>query len=278
MAENTGFVSSVKEMIKMIFWALIIVGVFCILFFQLFWILSGLMKDTLLIGDFLFVNKMAYGYFYVFCPLICVLVVGVDIGVDDFCGWFDDSNDWLFGFDPACGDVVVFWHLVIGMDFIKCLIGELGDWIQMIDGVLHINDTAVGLVDVGTFIEIMEPQGLMGGRSMCANGLVGVGAECLKLCQIEMLSNGISYVILNIAMWVIDNTGVYMVPVDYFFFMGDNCDNSVDSCVLQMLGGVGFVLRKDIVGRADCVMFLLVGWLMLAFWMWRSDCFFKVVE
>ena len=44
MAENTGFVSSVKETIKTIFWALIIAGVFRTLFFQPFWIPSGSMK------------------------------------------------------------------------------------------------------------------------------------------------------------------------------------------------------------------------------------------
>jgi signal peptidase I len=50
------------ETVKTVFWALVIAGVFRTLFFQPFWIPSGSMKDTLLIGDFLFVNKMAYGY------------------------------------------------------------------------------------------------------------------------------------------------------------------------------------------------------------------------
>ena len=50
------------ETIKTVFWALVIAGIFRTLFFQPFWIPSGSMKDTLLIGDFLFVNKMAYGY------------------------------------------------------------------------------------------------------------------------------------------------------------------------------------------------------------------------
>ncbi|EAQ07775.1 MULTISPECIES: signal peptidase I [Yoonia] len=278
MAENTGFVSSVKETIKTIFWALIIAGVFRTLFFQPFWIPSGSMKDTLLIGDFLFVNKMAYGYSYASCPSIRVPAAGIDIGADDFCGWFDDSNDRLFGSDPERGDVVVFRHPVTGMDFIKRLIGEPGDRIQMIDGVLHINDAAVGLADAGTFTEIMEPQGPMGGRPMCANGPVGVGAECLKPRQTETLPNGTSHAILNIATRATDNTGVYTVPADHFFFMGDNRDNSVDSRVPQTLGGVGFVPRKDIVGRADRVIFSSAGRSMLAFWTWRSDRFFKAVE
>ena len=50
------------ETIKTVFWALIIAGVFRTVFFQPFFIPTGSMKDTLLIGDFVFVNKMAYGY------------------------------------------------------------------------------------------------------------------------------------------------------------------------------------------------------------------------
>jgi signal peptidase I len=278
MAEKTGFVGSVKETIKTILWALIIAGVFRTLFFQPFWIPSGSMKDTLLIGDFLFVNKMAYGYSYASCPTIRVPAVGLDIGADDFCGWFEDNDDRLFGSDPERGDVVVFRHPVSGMDFIKRVIGLPGDRIQMIDGVLHINDEAVELADGGTFVEVMEPQGPMGGRPACANGPVGMGAECIKTRQIETLPNGTTHAILNIANRATDNTGVFTVPEDHFFFMGDNRDNSIDSRVPQTLGGVGFVPRKDIVGRADRVLFSSAGRSMLAFWTWRGDRFFKEIE
>jgi len=62
------------ETIKTVFWALVIAGIFRTLFFQPFWIPSGSMKDTLLIGDFLFVNKMAYGYSRYSCPFgLCPL-------------------------------------------------------------------------------------------------------------------------------------------------------------------------------------------------------------
>ena len=62
--------NQIIESIKTVVYALLIAGVFRTLFFQPFWIPSGSMKETLLIGDFLFVNKMAYGYSYASCPSI----------------------------------------------------------------------------------------------------------------------------------------------------------------------------------------------------------------
>jgi signal peptidase I len=60
--------------------------------------------------------------------------------------------------------------------------------------------------------------------------------------------------------------------------MGDNRDNSSDSRVPQITGGVGFVPFEDIVGRADRIMFSSSGRSLLAFWTWRSDRYFKAVE
>ena len=67
MAKNKAD-GGILETFKTIFWALVIAGVFRTLFFQPFWIPSESMKDTLLVGDFLFVNKMAYGYSKYSCP------------------------------------------------------------------------------------------------------------------------------------------------------------------------------------------------------------------
>ena len=65
---STAKKEGIGETLRTVFWALLIAGVFRTLFFQPFWIPSGSMKDTLLIGDFLFVNKMAYGYSRHSCP------------------------------------------------------------------------------------------------------------------------------------------------------------------------------------------------------------------
>jgi signal peptidase I len=278
MAENTGVIAWLWDTLKTIFWALVLAGIFRTLFFQPFWIPSGSMKDTLLVGDFLFVNKMAYGYSYASCPSIRLPALGVDIGAEDFCGFIEDRDERFFGSDPERGDIVVFRHPVDGRDFIKRLIGVPGDRIQMRDGLLYINDEPVQVEPAGTFTEMMEPQGPLGVRPQCANGVVGLGAPCDKERFIETLPGGVSHAILNIGNRSTDNTGVFTVPEGQFFFMGDNRDNSTDSRVAQTARGVGFVERKDIVGRADRVIFSSAGRSMFAFWTWRGDRFFKALD
>ena len=274
--EKTG--NAFVETIKTIFWALLIAGVFRTLFFQPFWIPSGSMKETLLIGDFLFVNKMAYGYSYASCPSLMLPGVGIEIDAKDVCGVFDGDNDRLFGSEPERGDVVVFRHPVSGRDYIKRLIGLPGDKVQIQNGVISLNGTPVKVEDAGTFEEVMAPQGPQQLRPRCENGPVGQGGTCVKSRQIEMLPNGVSHPILNITNQQSDNTGVYTVPEGHYFFMGDNRDNSADSRLAQRAGGVGFVPFENLIGRADRIMFSSAGRSMLFFWTWRSDRFFEAVR
>ncbi len=269
---------SILETIKTIVYALLIAGVFRTLFFQPFWIPSGSMKETLLIGDFLFVNKMAYGYSYASCPSVRLASIGVDIDAGDICGFLDGDNTRILGSEPKRGDVVVFRHPVTGTDFIKRLIGLPGDRIQVKNGVLNINGTAVALQDAGEFEEVMEAQGPMGSYPRCENAPVGKGATCTKSRQIETLPGGVQHAILNIANQGMDHTGVYQVPEGHYFFMGDNRDNSSDSRLPQSAGGVGFVPYENLIGRADRIMFSSAGRSMLFFWTWRSDRFFKGIE
>lgn len=277
MEQEKSILDGVWETVKTIVYALLIAGLFRTLFFQPFWIPTGSMKDTLLIGDFLFVNKMAYGYSYASCPSIRIQRLGIDIGAEDFCGFAEDWEDRIWGGTPERGDVVVFRHPSDGRDFIKRLIGLPGDKIQMKDGVLQINGEAVKIEDDGTFDEMFERQGPAGSIPRCANGGVGEGGNCVKEKQFETLPNGVRHSILNIGNFQSDNTAVYTVPEGHFFFMGDNRDNSADSRV-RAPSGVGYVPLKEIVGRADRIMFSSAGRSMLAFWTWRSDRFFKAIE
>ncbi|MEM7320088.1 MAG: signal peptidase I, partial [Pseudomonadota bacterium] len=271
MASKASTGSAVWETIKTIVYALLIAGIFRTLFFQPFWIPSGSMKPTLLIGDFLFVNKMAYGYSYASCPSLILPGYGINIDAENICGFLKNDNQRIFGSEPERGDVVVFRHPTTGRDFIKRVIGMPGDKIQVNDGVLSINGEPVKLVEDGVFDEIYEPQGPQGIRPRCENGPVGTGAVCEKTQLLETLPNGLTHKILNIGNQASDHTGIYSVPAGHYFFMGDNRDNSSDSRLPQSAGGVGFVPFENLIGRADRVMFSSAGRSMLFFWTWRGD-------
>ena len=250
------------ETVKTVFWALVIAAVFRTLFFQPFWIPSESMKSTLLIGDFLFVNKMAYGYSRHSCPFSVCPISGR-----------------ILATEPERGDVVVFRHPTAGVDFIKRLIGLPDDTIQMRDGVLYLNGEQAVQTPDGTFSEPKLPQGPQANVPRCANDPVPEGGDCLKPRARETLPGGPSHEILNISDdWVADNTPVYTVPPGNYFFMGDNRDNSEDSRFPAVTGGLGMVPAEYLIGRADRIMFSSAGSSLLYFWTWRADRFFKAVN
>lgn len=254
---DSGFVETVKTIV----YALLIAGVFRTLFFQPFWIPSGSMKETLLIGDFLFVNKMAYGYSRWSCPF----------GMCPFSGR-------ILAREPERGDIVVFRHPVTGADFIKRVVGLPGDRIQMREGIVWLNGEPLQQEPAGIFTEVFERQGPMGQFPRCANAPVGQGGTCEKTRLRETLPSGRSYVVLDIDTGPLDNTAVFTVPAGEFFFIGDNRDNSQDSREVQSRGGVGTVPFENLIGRARHVVFSSAGRSMLHFWTWRSDRFFVRLE
>jgi signal peptidase I len=256
----------IVETIKTVVYALAIALVFRSIFFQPFWIPSASMKDTLLIGDFLFVNKMAYGYSRYSCEVPFLKISLCPI------------NGRVLGGEPQRGDVVVFRHPVNGQDFIKRLIGLPGDKVQVVDGVLYLNGEMAPQTPDGQFVETYEKQGPVGSLPKCTNPSPGLGADCFKDKFIETLPGGVSHSILNMGNGSLDNTPVYTVPDGNYFFMGDNRDDSTDSRVAPQGGGVGFVEEEFLIGRADRIMFSSAGRSLLFFWTWRPDRFFKAIE
>lgn len=267
MATKAKSEGGIMETVKTVIYALLIAGLFRAFLFQPFWIPSGSMKDTLLIGDFLFVNKMAYGYSRYSCEIPFLKV--------SFC----PISGRVLASPPQRGDVVVFRHPVNGSDFIKRLIGLPGDTVQMKGGVLYLNGQEVPQTPAGIFVETYERQGPLGQYPRCENGPVGEGADCQYSRFTETLPGGRTHAILNIdTNGSADNTGVFTVPEGQYFFMGDNRDNSQDSRFSQATGGVGFVPAEYLIGRADRIMFSSAGRSMLFFWTWRSDRYFKAIE
>ena len=212
---------SLLEVGKTIVYALLIAGIIRSFIFQPFNIPSGSMEDTLLVGDYLFVSKAAYGYSRYSFPF----------GIVPF------SGRYLAG-APTRGDVVVFkFPGDNATDYIKRLIGLPGDRLQMKEGVLYINDKPVPKVKVDDYVEDFG----------------GTPHRVPKYR--ETLPNGVSYYVLDRdPQGDLDNTQVFVVPEGHYFMMGDNRDNSADS-----RANVGYVPFENFVGKAEIIFFSTDG-------------------
>src|ERR1700694_2974354 len=127
----------IAETGRVIFHALIIALVIRTFLFQPFNIPSGSMKATLLVGDYLFVSKYSYGYSHYSLPFSPPLFSGR-----------------IWASPPDRGDIVVFrLPKDDSTDYIKRVIGLPGDRIQMIDGVVNINEQPVKRERIDDFID-----------------------------------------------------------------------------------------------------------------------------
>ena len=212
----------IVETVRVIVHALIIALVIRTFLFQPFNIPSASMENTLLVGDYLFVEKFAYGYSRNSFP---------------FRGWPLGGlfHGRLFGSDPKRGDVVVFKmpnpnSTEYMEDFIKRVIGLPGDRVQVIHGVLYLNGKAVPKERAEDYVD---------------TNAFGIVQHTPRYK--ETLPNGVSYYVLDsIVDSNEDNTQVFVVPPGHYFMMGDNRDNSDDSRL-----SVGFVPAEDLVGKAE---------------------------
>lgn len=189
-----------------------------------FYVPSGSMEPTLMIGDELLATKYPYGYGTASLPSFLSV----------------DSSKHIFAALPKRGDVVVFrWPGDQSQVWVKRVIGLPGDRIMLERGRVYINGTPVGL----------KPDGI--GMSENENGSQTKAARF-----IETLPGGRQHTIFKLSSFdPLDNVPETVVPPGHLFVMGDNRDNSADSRVPLRAGGVGMLPVDNLVGRVD----MLVG-------------------
>jgi signal peptidase I len=180
---------------------------------------SSSMAPTLMIGDYLFVAKFAYGYSHYSLPFDLPLFSGR-----------------ILWYPPQRGDVVVFRKPTDpSLDFIRRIVGLPGDTIQIRYGQLYINNQLVPRRAE------QRCKGKNDSTSAQQQGFVeslprGQGEAPVEHCIVKYGDNG-----------TLDGTGVYTVPPEQYFVMADNRDRSEDSRARSF----GYIPAENLIGRAE---------------------------
>ncbi|HEU4779609.1 MAG TPA: signal peptidase I [Steroidobacteraceae bacterium] len=217
--------------------------------FEPFRIPSDSMMPTLLDGDFIVVNKFAYGLRW---PVVNQKFISIG--------------------SPQRGDVVVFRHPPNPrVNYIKRLVGLPGDRVEVHDDRLVVNGQTIALTEVGDYsdgcyvglklytetlgehshqvMSCRSERGLMGAHGIPLNG----NPDPLPACDRKKIRE-------EIGGWVCHETPAGsgrdrgdhqfdVVPAGHYLMIGDNRDNSDDS------RGWGLVPDQNLVGKATRIWF-----------------------
>jgi signal peptidase I len=212
----------VVEMAKSFFPVILVVFLLRSFLYEPFKIPSGSMVPTLLVGDFILVNKYTFG---IRLPVINKKIIEVN--------------------SPKRGDVMVFRYPENpSKDFIKRVVGTPGDAVEYKNKRLTINGQVIATEKAGIFTEVDERMNMtqfdqftekLGDKphSMMVNPL----SRVISLSQVRQFPYNKNC--------VYNEEGVSCkVPEGHYFMMGDSRDNSDDSRYW------GFVPEENIVGKA----------------------------
>jgi signal peptidase I len=204
----------VIEYSRAFFPVLIAVLVLRAFLYEPFRIPSGSMMPTLLVGDFILVNKFTYGL--------------------RFPVWHNRITE---GNKPKRGDVAVFrYPQDETQDYIKRVIGLPGDHVRYYNRRLTINNIPLEVETDRVY------QGLGDLNKMHnAGGCDRIDAKCQV--YIEKIDQSKHTVMTNPSS-SFGVSGEIFVPEGHYFVMGDNRDHSNDSRVW------GFVPEENLVGKA----------------------------
>jgi signal peptidase I len=195
--------------------------------FEPFYVPTGSLKPTVLEGDYLFSTKYSYGFSKYSLPFFIPLFEGR-----------------ILFTQPARGDIIIFWPKDGEYRYVKRLIGLPNDKIQIVNGVIHINDKPIAKEEAGSFTSEDN-----------------VAYKEYK----EILPNGVEYNIIEMEDPLMGqryyNTEAVQVPAGNYFFMGDNRDNSNDSRV-----DLGFVPEENLISKAQFIFLSMKKQLFLPTW------------
>ncbi len=207
----------VIEYAKAFFPVLFAVLVLRALLFEPFRIPSGSMMPSLLVGDFILVNKFSYG-----------LRLPV---------WHTRITE---GDKPRRGEVVVFrYPNDESQDYIKRVVGLPGDHISYYNRRLSVNGKALEITDDRIYQGLAERNEMTG-----ANGCDRAQAQCKVVIE---KTGQTSYTVMTDPASTYSVNGELFVPEGHYFVMGDNRDHSNDSRIW------GFVPEENLVGKAVMV-------------------------
>lgn len=219
-----------KETISFIILAFLVL-IFRSVFFEPFQIPSGSMIPTLMIGDFILVNKFAYG----------VRAPFTDWSKIPFTDSYIDQVFLTDQKDPERGDVIVFkYPKDTTINYIKRVVGLPGDKVQLVDEVVYINGKPIETKEISgkEYMSDMDDK-------YAENSLKFFLAKTGKHEHVIQLDQNPPYVAKI-------NFEERVVPPGHFFCMGDNRDHSSDSREW------GFVPKANIKGKAIFVWFSMI--------------------
>lgn len=216
----------IKKEIKTISLIIISILIFKSSFFEPFRIPSGSMIPTLMIGDFILVNKSSYGF---------------KLPFSDFT-FFDINFDPIILFgksSPKRGDVIVFkFPKDTSTNYVKRVIGLPGDEIEIREKIIYINGQELKTEEIpgAKYLEDMDENFKVYNLKFYKS-VVGDHSHIIQQDSDNYYTN------------FYDKT---KIPPGSYFVMGDNRDFSHDSRFW------GFVPENYIKGRAMLVWFSMI--------------------